>query len=166
MDLLTRKVTRGGRAIDLRPQEFKLLEYLMRHAGEVVTRTMLFEGVWDFHFDPQTNVVDVHISRLRQKVDKGFGKPLIHTHRGGRYCIRADGQLQNQPRCTGCSRPRPSASRCSPCCCWALPWRCFSASSHGRPPACSRVRPTRRCRPRSAGWPGSSEKRGWCASWR
>ena len=90
MDLLTRKVTRGGQPIDLRPQEFKLLEYLMRHAGEVVTRTMLFEGVWDFHFDPQTNVVDVHISRLRQKIDKGFDKPLIHTHRGGGYCISAD----------------------------------------------------------------------------
>ncbi|HMA14919.1 MAG: winged helix-turn-helix domain-containing protein [Bacteroidota bacterium] len=90
MDLLTRRVTRGGRPIDLRPQEFKLLEYLLRHAGEVVTRTMLFEGVWDFHFDPQTNVVDVHISRLRQKIDKGFDKPLIHTHRGGGYCISAD----------------------------------------------------------------------------
>ncbi|GAB4232787.1 MAG: response regulator transcription factor [Kiloniellaceae bacterium] len=90
MDLLARKVTRGGRPIDLRPQEFKLLEYLMRHAGKVVTRTMLFEGVWDFHFDPQTNVVDVHISRLRQKVDKGFDRPLIHTHRGGGYCISAE----------------------------------------------------------------------------
>ncbi len=90
MDLLARKVTRAGRPIDLRPQEFKLLEYLMRHAGKVVTRTMLFEGVWDFHFDPQTNVVDVHISRLRQKIDKGFDKPLIHTHRGGGYCISAE----------------------------------------------------------------------------
>ncbi|MEQ8355846.1 MAG: response regulator transcription factor [Kiloniellaceae bacterium] len=90
MDLLTRRVTRDGQPIDLRPQEYKLLEYLMRHAGRVVTRTMLFEGVWDFHFDPQTNVVDVHISRLRQKVDKGFDKPLIHTHRGGGYCISPD----------------------------------------------------------------------------
>ena len=90
MDLLARKVSRAGRPIDLRPQEYKLLEYLMRHAGEVVTRTMLFEGVWDFHFDPQTNVVDVHISRLRQKIDKGFDRPLIHTHRGGGYSIRAD----------------------------------------------------------------------------
>ena len=90
MDLLTRKVTRAGRPIDLRPQEYKLLEYLMRNAGKVVTRTMLFEGVWDFHFDPQTNVVDVHISRLRQKIDKGFDKPLIQTHRGGGYCITAD----------------------------------------------------------------------------
>ena len=89
MDRLARKVTRGGRVLDLRPQEYKLLEYLMRHAGEVVTRTMLFEGVWDLHFDPQTNVVDVHISRLRQKVDKGAERPLIHTHRGG-YSIRAD----------------------------------------------------------------------------
>jgi len=90
MDLLARRVTRAGRPIDLRPQEYRLLEYLMRHAGEVVTRTMLFEGVWDFHFDPQTNVVDVHISRLRQKVDKGFDGPLIHTHRGGGYSISAD----------------------------------------------------------------------------
>lgn len=90
LDLLSRKVTRAGHPIDLRPQEYKLLEYLMRHAGEVVTRTMLFEGVWDFHFDPQTNVVDVHISRLRQKIDKGFTSPLIHTHRGGGYSIGAD----------------------------------------------------------------------------
>lgn len=90
MDLLSRRVSRGGRPIDLRPQEYRLLEYLMRHAGQVVTRTMLFEGVWDFHFDPQTNVVDVHISRLRQKIDKGFDKPLIHTHRGGGYSVRAD----------------------------------------------------------------------------
>lgn len=89
MDLLARKVTRAGRPIDLRPQEYRLLEYLMRHAGEVVTRTMLFEGVWDLHFDPQTNVVDVHISRLRQRIDKGFDTPLIHTHRGGGYSIRA-----------------------------------------------------------------------------
>lgn len=90
MDLLARKVSRAGQPIELRPQEYKLLEYLMRHAGEVVTRTMLFEGVWDFHFDPQTNVVDVHISRLRQKIDKGAARPLIHTHRGGGYSIRAD----------------------------------------------------------------------------
>jgi len=90
MDLLARKVSRAGQPIDLRPQEYKLLEYLMRHAGQVVTRTMLFEGVWDFHFDPQTNVVDVHISRLRQRVDKGFERPLIHTHRGGGYSISAD----------------------------------------------------------------------------
>ncbi|HEX9646513.1 MAG TPA: response regulator transcription factor [Alphaproteobacteria bacterium] len=90
VNLLARKVMRAGRPIELRPQEYKLLEYLMRHAGEVVTRTMLFEGVWDFHFDPQTNVVDVHISRLRQKIDKGFERPLIHTHRGGGYSISAD----------------------------------------------------------------------------
>ena len=90
MDLLQRKVQRSGQSIDLRPQEFKLLEYLLRNAGKVVTRTMLIEGVWDFHFDPQTNVVDVHISRLRQKVDKGFDKPLIHTHRGGGYSIGAE----------------------------------------------------------------------------
>jgi len=91
MDLLARKVSRAGQPIDLRPQEFKLLEFLMRRAGEVVTRTMLFEGVWDFHFDPQTNVVDVHISRLRQKIDKGFEKALIQTHRGGGYSINGDG---------------------------------------------------------------------------
>jgi len=90
LDQLTRKVTRAGHAIDLRPQEYKLLEYLLRHAGEVVTRTMLFEGVWDFHFDPQTNVVDVHVSRLRQKIDKGYDTPLIHTHRGGGYSIRVE----------------------------------------------------------------------------
>jgi two-component system OmpR family response regulator len=90
MDLLQRKVMRAGQPIDLRPQEFKLLEYLMRNSGKVVTRTMLIEGVWDFHFDPQTNVVDVHISRLRQKVDKGFDQPLIHTHRGGGYSIGAE----------------------------------------------------------------------------
>jgi two-component system OmpR family response regulator len=91
MDLLSRKVSRNGRQIDLRPQEYKLLEYLMRHSGEVVTRTMLFEGVWDFHFDPQTNVIDVHISRLRQKIDKGYQTTLIHTHRGGGYSISAEG---------------------------------------------------------------------------
>lgn len=90
MDLLARKVSRAGQPIELRPQEYKLLEYLMRHSGEVVTRTMLFEGVWDFHFDPQTNVIDVHISRLRQKIDKGFEKALIQTHRGGGYSISAD----------------------------------------------------------------------------
>ena len=91
MDLLARKVSRAGQPIDLRPQEFKLLEFLMRRTGEVVTRTMLFEGVWDFHFDPQTNVVDVHISRLRQKIDRGFEKALIQTHRGGGYSINGDG---------------------------------------------------------------------------
>jgi len=90
IDLLTRKVSRANQPIELRPQEYKLLEYLMRHVGEIVTRTMLFEGVWDFYFDPQTNVVDVHISRLRQKIDKGYDKPLIHTHRGGGYSISAD----------------------------------------------------------------------------
>ena len=72
MDLLSREVRRAGKPIELQPREFKLLEYLMRHAGQVVTRTMLLEGVWDYHFDPQTNVIDVHVSRLRQKIDKGF----------------------------------------------------------------------------------------------
>jgi two-component system OmpR family response regulator len=90
MDLLARQVRRAGQGIDLQPREFRLLEYLMRHAGQVVTRTMLLEGVWDYHFDPQTNVIDVHISRLRQKIDKGFQAPLLHTVRGAGYCIRAD----------------------------------------------------------------------------
>lgn len=91
MDLLARSVTRGGQKISLKPREFRLLEYLMRHAGQVVTRTMLLEQVWGYHFDPQTNVIDVHISRLRQKIDKGFGAPLLHTERGAGYCLRADG---------------------------------------------------------------------------
>ena len=89
MDLLARTVMRGGQEIDLQPREFLLLEYLMRNAGHVVTRTMLLEHVWDYHFDPQTNVIDVHISRLRQKLDKGFPKPLLHTVRGAGYCLRA-----------------------------------------------------------------------------
>lgn len=91
LDLIKRTVTRQGRRIELQPREFKLLEYLMRHAGRVVTRTMLLEHVWDFHFDPQTNVVESHISRLRGKVDKGFGSELIHTLRGAGYCLRAPG---------------------------------------------------------------------------
>jgi two-component system OmpR family response regulator len=89
LDLLSRKVSRGGRAIDLQPREFQLLEALMRHPGQVMTRTMLLETVWDYHFDPQTNVIDVHISRLRQKIDRGFEVPLIHTVRGAGYCLRA-----------------------------------------------------------------------------
>ncbi len=89
MDLLRREVRRAGRAIELKPREFRLLEYLMRHAGQVVTRTMLLEGVWDYHFDPQTNVIDVHVSRLRQKIDKGFEPPLLHTVRGAGYVMRA-----------------------------------------------------------------------------
>jgi two-component system, OmpR family, response regulator len=90
MDLLARAVTRGNRELDLLPREFRLLEFLMRHAGQVVTRTMLLENVWDYHFDPQTNVIDVHISRLRQKIDKGFAKPLLHTVRGAGYQLRAE----------------------------------------------------------------------------
>ncbi len=82
MDLLARKVTRGERTIQLQPREFKLLEFLMRHADQVVTRTMLLENVWDYHFDPQTNVIDVHISKLRQKIDADESKPLLHTVRG------------------------------------------------------------------------------------
>jgi two-component system, OmpR family, response regulator len=88
MDLLTRVVTRGGKEIPLQPREFKLLEYLMRNAGHIVTRTMLLENVWDYHFDPQTNVIDVHVSRLRSKIDKGFADPLLHTVRGAGYMIR------------------------------------------------------------------------------
>jgi two-component system OmpR family response regulator len=89
LDLLKRSVTRAGKRIELQPQEFKLLEYLMRHAGRVVTRTMLLENVWDFHFDPQTNVVETHISRLRGKVDRGFDSELIRTIRGAGYCLSA-----------------------------------------------------------------------------
>jgi two-component system OmpR family response regulator len=89
LDLLTRTATRDAQAIDLQPREFRLLEYLMRHAGQVVTRTMLLESVWEYHFDPQTNVIDVHISRLRAKIDKGFATPLLHTIRGAGYMIRA-----------------------------------------------------------------------------
>mgnify|MGYP001627357032 CR=1 FL=1 len=91
MDLIRRTVTRAGRRIELQPREFRLLEYLMRREGQVVTRTMLLEGVWDFHFDPRTSVVETHISRLRAKIDKGFGRELIHTVRGAGYVIRADG---------------------------------------------------------------------------
>jgi two-component system OmpR family response regulator len=89
LDLLTRTANRGEISIDLQPREFRLLEYLMRHAGQVVTRTMLLESVWEYHFDPQTNVIDVHISRLRAKIDKGFETPLLHTVRGAGYMIRA-----------------------------------------------------------------------------
>jgi two-component system OmpR family response regulator len=92
MDLLSRSVKRAGQKIDLQPREYRLLEYLMRHAGQVVTRTMLLEGVWDYHFDPQTNVIDVHVSRLRQKVDKPFPKPLLHTVRNAGYIMRADSE--------------------------------------------------------------------------
>lgn len=89
VDLLSRTVVRGGKRIELLAQEFKILEYLMRHAGEIVTRTMLLEKVWDFHFDPKTNIVETHISRLRSKIDKGFEKPLLHTVRGAGYVIRS-----------------------------------------------------------------------------
>ncbi len=88
MDLLKHEVTRAGREIQLQPREFRLLEYLVRHAGQVVTRTMLLEQVWDYHFDPQTNVIDVHISRLRGKIDKDFDPPLLQTVRGVGYMIR------------------------------------------------------------------------------
>ncbi|GAB3098632.1 response regulator transcription factor [Lysobacter terrae] len=85
LDLLSREARRGDRRIELQPREFRLLEYLMRQAERVVTRTMLLEAVWDYHFDPQTNVIDVHISRLRQKIDHGFARPLLHTVRGAGY---------------------------------------------------------------------------------
>ncbi|HZU88468.1 MAG TPA: winged helix-turn-helix domain-containing protein [Stellaceae bacterium] len=88
LDLLARAVKRRDKPIELLPREFRLLEYLMRNAGHVVTRTMLLEHVWDYHFDPQTNVIDVHISRLRQKIDKSFDRPLLHTVRGAGYCLR------------------------------------------------------------------------------
>jgi two-component system OmpR family response regulator len=88
LDRLSHRVTRAGQSITLQPREFRLLEYLMKHAGQVVTRTMLLEGVWDYHFDPQTNVIDVHISRLRGKIDKEFDSPLLHTVRGAGYMIR------------------------------------------------------------------------------
>ena len=90
MDLVKRRVWRADRAIDLQPREFRLLEYLMRHADEVVTRTMLLEQVWDFHFEPKTSVVETHISRLRTKIDRGFDTPLIHTVRGAGYSLYAD----------------------------------------------------------------------------
>ena len=85
LDLERRDALRGGRRIALQPREFRLLEYLMRHKGRAVTRTMLLEAVWDYHFDPQTNVIDVHVSRLRQKIDQGFDRPLLHTVRGVGY---------------------------------------------------------------------------------
>jgi two-component system OmpR family response regulator len=90
IDLLARKVWRGPHAIQLQPREFKLLEYLMRHAGQVVTRTMLLENVWDYHFDPETNVVDVHISKLRQKIDTDAEHPLLRTVRNAGYMISAE----------------------------------------------------------------------------
>ena len=88
LDRLSHKLLRAGKEIVLQPREFRLLEYLMKHAGQVVTRTMLLENVWDYHFDPQTNVIDVHISRLRSKIDKGPETPLLHTVRGAGYMIR------------------------------------------------------------------------------
>ena len=88
LDRLAHKLTRDGKEIVLQPREFRLLEYLMKHHGQVVTRTMLLENVWDYHFDPQTNVIDVHISRLRSKIDKGFDPPLLQTVRGAGYSIR------------------------------------------------------------------------------
>jgi two-component system, OmpR family, response regulator len=93
LDLLARRVTRAGQEIELTSREFSLLEFLLRRVGQVVTRTMLLEGVWDLHFDPQTNVVDVHMSRLRQAIDRNFDRPLIHTVRGAGYVMRDDAAL-------------------------------------------------------------------------
>ena len=90
MDLVPRRVTRDGRALDLLPREFKLLEYLLRHRDQIVTRTMLLEGVWDYRFDPHTNIIDTHISRLRKKLEDGFDKPLLHTVRGVGYRLSAE----------------------------------------------------------------------------
>jgi len=87
VDMLSHRVTRAGRAVALQPREFKLLTYLLRHANQVVTRTMLLENVWDYHFDPQTNVIDVHISKLRQKIDAGFATPLLRTVRNAGYML-------------------------------------------------------------------------------
>jgi two-component system OmpR family response regulator len=92
MDLLSRTVRRGGARIELQPREFRVLECLLRHAGRVVTRTMLLEQVWDYNFDPQTNVIDVHISRLRQKIDRDFEPPLLHTVRGAGYRLAENGR--------------------------------------------------------------------------
>ena len=89
MDLIARTVRRAGKDIDLQPREFQLLEFLMRHAGQSVTRTMLLEKVWEYHFDPQTNVIDVHISRLRSKIDKGFDRAMLQTVRGAGYRLEA-----------------------------------------------------------------------------
>jgi two-component system OmpR family response regulator len=88
LDRLSHRVMRAGEPVQLQPREYRLLEYLMKHAGQVVTRTMLLENVWDYHFDPQTNVIDVHVSRLRAKIDKSFETPLLHTVRGAGYMIR------------------------------------------------------------------------------
>ncbi len=89
LNLLSREASRDGKRIVLKPREFKLLEYFMKHANQVVTRTMLLENVWNYYFDPRTNIIDVHISRLRQKIDKDFDQPLIHTIRGSGYVIRS-----------------------------------------------------------------------------
>ena len=101
LDRLSHRVTRSGQEIVLQPREFRLLEYLMRHAGQVVTRTMLLEHVWDYHFDPQTNVIDVHVSRLRGKIDKGFDHPLIHTIRGVGYMVRDGAARAPSPEARG-----------------------------------------------------------------
>ena len=126
MDLLARTVRRAGRAVELQPREFRLLEHLMRHAGQVVTRTMLLEAVWDYHFDPQTNVIDVHVSRLRRKIDRGFDAALIHTVRGaglrdpGTVSASMHGgarpyrQMRNRPPAHPCRTRRVPRPLCLP----------------------------------------------------
>lgn len=91
LDLLSRVAARAGTEVPLLPREYRILEYFMRRPGRVITRTMLLEGVWDYNFDPQTNVIDVHVSRLRQKIDKGFDVALLHTVRGAGYMLKAPG---------------------------------------------------------------------------
>lgn len=97
VDLLTQQVSRGGRPLRLQPREYKLLEFLMQHPGQVVTRAMLLEQVWGYHFDPQTNVIDVHVSRLRQKIDKDFDVQLLETVRGAGYRLGPAGDSENKP---------------------------------------------------------------------
>ena len=123
LDRLSHRVVRGKEEILLQPREFRLLEYLMKHAGQVVTRTMLLENVWDYHFDPQTNVIDVHISRLRSKIDKGFAQPLLHTVRGAGYMIRDGAVSSYEPRRSG------------------LRW-CILSSFRFLPPSCSAISPS------------------------
>lgn len=110
MDLLTHTVERGGCRLDIKPREFRLLEFLMRHAGQVVTRTMLLEGVWDYHFDPQTNVIEVHVSRLRRKLDKAFDRPLLHTVRGAGYMLHDRGPCGREPASEAISRRASSGA--------------------------------------------------------
>ena len=154
MDLLTRTVTRSGKPILLQPREFKLLEYLMRNAGHVVTRTMLLENVWDYHFDPQTNVIDVHISRLRTKIDKGFAEPMLQTVRGAGYMIRARLSLKLLQHLDISSR------RLFICLYSLFRSALFSPTSTGTPLCSLSGRSRRRCAPRSRCLPSSTADHG------